>query len=112
MKDYVQDFKSTIKPFFTDRINLYLLGTAVVLFVADFIIWTTKLRYESIYIQSISGVYPIRFLVIILSVNSILAIFSSNKEKEISYLLLGANIFLSLLIFVLEIFYFVSLNYG
>lgn len=108
----MQDFKGSIKPFFTDRLNLYLLGGAILFFGADLLIWSLKLRYESIYIQSISGVYPIRFLVIILSINSLLAIFSSNKEKEISYLLLGANIFLTALIFVLEMFYFINLNYG
>ena len=92
--------------------NLYLVAALASFFVADYLIWSLRLRYEEIYVFSINGVYPIRFLGIIVLINTILAFFSYDKEKEITYLLLGASLFISILIFVLEVFYLINLNYG
>ena len=107
MKDYITTFKTII----SDRLNLYFVSALGIFFVADYLIWSLRLRYEDIYVFSINGVYPIRFLGIIVLINTILAFFSYDKEKEISYLLLGASIFVSILIFVLELFYLINLNY-
>lgn len=108
MKNYI----TTFKKFITDRINLYFIAALVFFSVSDYLIWTLQLRYEDLYVFSINGVYPIRFLGIIVLINTILAFCSYDKEREISYLLIGASIFVSILIFVLEVFYLFSLNYG
>ena len=108
MKNYISTLKSIIR----DRTILWFIVPLGIFFVADYLIWTLRLRFEDIYVFSINGVYPIRFLGIIVLINTILAFFSYDKEKEISYLLLGASIFVSVLIFVLEAFYLINLNYG
>ena len=98
--------------FYEDHIDIYLFGSTIAVFVADFFIWRWRLRFEDIYIFTINGVYPIRFLGIILLVNTILAIFSYEREREISYLLFGSGLTVSLFVLILEIFYLVNLNYG
>jgi hypothetical protein len=80
------------------------LGTAVVV-VADELIWKSILVNRDLFIYEHLGIYPMRYLVVVLLINTSLGLFSYEKEKEISYLLLSANIVVSLLIFVLEIFY-------
>lgn len=107
MKNYI----TTLKSILNDKIILWLVAPLALFSMADFFIWTRRLRYEDIYVFSINGVYPVRFLGIIILINSILAFFSYDKEKEISYLLIGASIFIAILIFVLEVFYLVNLNY-
>lgn len=108
MKNYITTFKS----FITDKMNLWFIASLVIFSLADYLIWSMRLRFEDVYVFSINGVYPIRFLGIIVLINVVLAFFSYDKEKEISYLLLGATIFISILIFVLEVFYLFNLNYG
>jgi len=108
MKNYI----TSLKRFISDRLNLYFILALAIFSITDYLIWTLRLRYEDIYIFSVNDVYPIRFLGIMVLINTILAFFSYDKEKEISYLLLGASIFISILIFVLEVFYLFSLNYG
>ena len=108
MKNYI----TTIKSILDDRMILWLTSPLIVFFMADYYIWSRRLRYEDIYVFSINGVYPIRFLGIIVLINLLLAFFSYDKEKEISYLLIGASVFVSVLIFVLEVFYLINLNYG
>ena len=108
MKNYISIFKQ----FINDKLTLYFIGGLAVFSFLDYIIWSNKLRFENIYVFSVNGVYPIRFLGIIVLINIILAFFSFDKEKEISYLLIGASIFIAILIFVLEVFYLFNLNYG
>lgn len=106
MKNYFSDGWAAIKKaLFDDRVNFYLISASAVLFLTNFLIWRGVIskRYLSIYEHL--GIYPLRYLVIVLLLNTTLALFSYDKEKEISYLLLSANIAVSLLIFVLEIFY-------
>lgn len=112
MKNYLKTAVNTLKLVFTDYLNIYFFSTLLLFFVADFFIWSLRLRKEDIYVFSLNGVYPLRFLGIIILVNSFLAMFSYEKEKEICYLLIGANIFISVLIFILECFYLINLSYG
>jgi hypothetical protein len=102
----------TLKSVYADRLNIILFSAIIIVFVADFFIWRLRLRYEDIYIFTLNGVYPIRFLGIILLVNTFVSIFSYEKEKEISYLLFSASLFISILILVLEMFYLINLNYA
>jgi len=94
-----------------DSVNLTLIIIFSLEYLISFAIWHFYLRYREVYIFSNNGIYPIRFLTIILLINLILGIFSYNREKELAYLLLGVNIFLASLILILEIFYFINLSY-
>ena len=94
-----------------NKLNLILLVITAIIYLAVFLIWHYSLRYQDIYIFSLSGVYPIRLLTIVVILNLILSYASYEKEKEITPLLLGANVFLSTLILVLEIFYLVNSTY-
>ena len=92
-----------------DRIDRYLFSLSFVLFVVSFAIWHYLIAPRNLIIYSRFGVYPLRLLLIILTLNTLLAVFSVKKEKEISYLLFIANCICGLLIVILEIFYL--LNY-
>ena len=107
MKNYLKTIKKAI---FEDYLNLYLLSGSLFIFLVDYFLWKLKLVDKDLYIQGLSGLYPIKYLLVIYVLNSFLALFSYDKEKEISYLLFAANIFIGILILVLEIFYIISLN--
>lgn len=106
MRNYFKDgFDAIRKALFEDYINLYLLSGVIFLSLVDVLIWKFVLSIRDIYIFYGMGIYPIRYLMIILIINTVLALFSYDKEKEISYLLLSANVMATVLIFILEIFY-------
>lgn len=106
MKQYLISFGNIIKAsVWQDLIDRYLLFVAVILFLADWLIWRTKLASPDVYVYLGFGVYPIKFLAAVFFINCVLAISSYNKEKEISYLLLIGNIIVGILILALEIFY-------
>ena len=100
------------KEIFADKLAFYLFAASSLLFAVDFFVWNIYLRFTAIYIIKLSGLYPIRFLVIIFFINLLLGFSSYRREKEIAYLLFGTNLFIASLIFILEIFYLVNLNYG
>jgi hypothetical protein len=106
VKNYFSDGWMAIKrALIDDKVNFYLFSATVASFLTNFLIWRSTLLQRQIYIYDYLGVYPMRYLVIVLLINTTLALFSYDKEKEISYLLMAANIAVSLLMFVLEIFY-------
>jgi hypothetical protein len=94
-----------------DRINLVFTILSVIIYLIVFLIWHYSLRQKDMFIFSINGIYPVRFLTIILPLNYFLGILSYRKDKEISYLLLGAGLFIAFLLLVLEIFYLINLTY-
>ena len=107
MKNYYKLFK---KATFGDSINLYLLSGNILILLIDYFLWRIRLVDRDLFIQTLSGLYPMKYLSIVFIINIFLALFSYEKEREISYLLFAANIFIGILIFVLEIFYIVSLG--
>lgn len=106
MKNYFGESLLVMKKaLFSDKLNLtFLLSTIIVAFV-DFIIWRARLEIPDLFVYTGFNIYPVQYLAIVLIINTLMAIFSYSKEKEISYLLLCTNIFLVLLVLVLEIFY-------
>lgn len=114
MRNYFADGWSVFKrALFSDYINLYLFSATIILFMADYLIWKFGLGNRDIYITVLNGLYPVKYLAVILILNTPLAIFSYDKEKEMSYLLFSANIFIALLVLVLELFYLFNLSsYG
>ena len=106
MKQYLISFGNIIKAsVWQDLANRYLLFVAIILFLVDWLIWRARLASPDVYVYLGFGVYPIKFLAVVLFLNSALAIFSYSKEKEISYLLLIGNIIVGILVLALEIFY-------
>lgn len=106
MKQYLVSLANIIKAsVWQDVINRYLILASVIFFLVDWLIWRAKLATPDMYVYLGFGVYPIKFLAAILFLNTVLAVFSYNKEKEISYLLLIGNVIAGTLILALEIFY-------
>ena len=98
------------KAFIDDSINRYLFLISFFLFLFDYLIWKSHLENQDIAVFSLNGLYPVKFIAIILVINTFLAGSSYEKEKEISYLLISASIFVALLIFILEFFYLINLG--
>ena len=107
MKKYISVLKKIV---FEDYINLYLISASVLIFVINYLIWRISLVEKDIFIQSLGGLYPIKYLLLAYIINGSLALFSYEKEKEIGYLLFSANLFLGILVLILEIFYLISLG--
>ena len=106
MKKYFSTGWQTVcEALFKDKWNLFFSISMLIIFLADLFIWKIFLQKFDLYVITLSGIYPVKYLAIILFINLFLGIFSYSKEKEISYLLFSANVFLSLLVFILEIFY-------
>lgn len=81
----------------------------VVFFLADYLIWHIFLSGPEVYVYLRIGIYPIKLLAIILLVNTVLAIASHDKEKEIGYFLFISNIIVSILVSILEIYYLINI---
>ncbi len=110
MKNYFKDgWLGIKKALFEDFINLYLFSATIFLALVDVLIWKLVLSTKDLFIFYGMGIYPIRYLMILLLINTTLGLFSYDKEKEISYLLLSANIMAAILVLVLEIFYLFNL---
>ena len=106
MKNYLADFTTKIKnAFFVDELNRNLLLSSIIFAVLDWIIWRTFLSDSDLFVYAGFGLYPVEYLAIILVINTFMAFFAYDKEKEISYLLLSSDIFLCFLTLCLEIFY-------
>lgn len=88
-----------------DIVDRYLVLAALFLSLANWFIWHRFLDHPDNYIYTKFSIYPVQLLAIILTINTVLAVFSYSKEKEISYLLLTGNIIAVILVFALEIFY-------
>lgn len=108
MKNYLTlGYELVVKALFRDNFNLILTTLSVFLIVLDYLIWNWRMESPDLYVVSIGTIFPVEYLAIIWVINTILAVVSYEKEKEIGYLLLSANVFASLLILILEIYYFV-----
>lgn len=106
MRNYFGDGWNAIKKvLIDDSVNLYLFLGSLIILAINYTVWTFVLSKRELFVYENLGIYPLRYLVIVLVLNTTLALFSYDKEKEISYLLLAANIGVSCLVFVLEIFY-------
>ena len=106
MKLKIQNFFLFLKDaILDDKIDMALFIFSVLIAVTDYIVWKAKLDSPDMYIFLKFNVYPMEFLAIIFSVNTILAIVAHKREKEIGYLLFIGNVIVAALILVLEIFY-------
>ena len=110
MKNYIKtNYLLLHQALFEDITDRVLFLLTIVLFATDYIIWHMFLSSPDLYVYLRIGIYPIKMLAIVLTVNTILAIASFDKEKEIGYFLFISNIILSVLVLILEIYYLVNL---
>ena len=108
MKNYLSlGYQATIRALFRDNFNLIVLTSSIVLLAVDYFIWNWRLESAELYVVSIGTIFPVQYLFVIWLINLILAVFSYDKEKEISYLLLSASCFVGLLVLILEIYYLI-----
>ena len=108
MKNYFFSLAGYLKEVLFDDIkNRYLFITTLILSLGSFFFWERFLAGGDIQIYTRITLYPVKYLALVLILNTLLSIFSYNKEREISYLLFVANIVLVLLTWALEIFYFI-----
>ena len=106
MKQYIVSFINLVKAsVWQDLIDRYLILTSVILFLVDWLVWRTRLASPDVYAYIPFGIYPVKFLAVVMLLNTVLAVFSYNKEREISHLLMTGNIITGILILSLEIFY-------
>jgi len=106
MKLKIQNFFIYLKAaIFDDRVDMALFFGSLIIGIVDYFIWKKYLDSPDVYIFVKSNVYPMKFLAIIFCVNTVLAIFAHDKEKEIGYLVFIGNVIVAALILVLEIFY-------
>jgi hypothetical protein len=97
--------EQTRPKFVFDKYTYLLLLLTVVLCFADYWIWKIFFVNRDFLVYQRIGIGPFRYLIIVVAINTFLAIFSYFKEKEIAYLFLSANILCGLLILALEIIY-------
>lgn len=98
------------KALYDDVLDRYLLLTGLVLSVLDFIVWRTTLTDKDLFVFLRVNIYPVKFLAVVLVLNTLLTVAAHDNEKEVGYLLLMGNIIACLLVFVLEIFYITQLS--
>lgn len=111
MKNYFKDgFDSIVRALYQDRTNLVFFIVYSVLFLASYLVWKFFLESDSIFVLAMEDIYPIKYLAIVLLINTVLGVFAYEKEKEITYLLFGTNLFIIILILALEVFYLTSLS--
>jgi len=111
MRNYFQDgYVSIKKALYDDKFNLFIVGTYCLLFLASYLIWNLYLENVSIFVYAMEDIYPVKYLAVVLLINTVLGLFAYEKEKEISYLLFGSNIFMVVLILILEIFYLSNMS--
>lgn len=110
MKKYHQVIYNLIKrALFADRVNLILLLSIITLFGLNIAIWQINIKERLAELSWQLPLSPLNSLFLIFGLNLFLSLFSYDKEKEISWLLLGASLMAALLIFTLEIFYLLNL---
>jgi hypothetical protein len=111
MKQYITNSYSFLKEaLFDDILDRYLLLSSIILFLVDYLIWQSFFIGEPLSVLLRINIYPIKYLAIIMALNTLLSISAHDKEKEVGYLLLIGNIIVGILIFILEIFYLVHLS--
>jgi|GEM_PF-901002 len=106
-------YMQTIKQFFTllkntlydDIVDRYLFILTLALFFLDYLIWHFAFPGRQIFILLKANLYPVKLLLVILIINTFLAIAAHNREKEVGYLLFMSSVFCSLLILILEFYY-------
>jgi len=103
-------FIAEYRDFFIDKLSRRLFFGSLVFALFDYIIWARYLNSPDVFIYLRLKIYPVQYMALILVINTILAIVSFKREKEISYLLLMANLIVGFLTLALEFFYLFNLK--
>jgi hypothetical protein len=98
------------KALFVDIVDRYLLIASLFLFLTNYLIWRHWFLSGMYPIFLRVNIYPVKYLAIVIALNTLLSISAYEKEKEVGYVLLMGNIIVGLLCFTLEIFYLTHLS--
>ncbi|MFA5927003.1 MAG: hypothetical protein WCT32_01565 [Patescibacteria group bacterium] len=99
-----------INKFLSDKEDVYLFLASILLTAFDLVLWKMYQFSETTAFLWRLSLSPIYFLLITIGINIVLSLFASDKDENISHLLLAANIFIATLILILEIFYSATLQ--
>lgn len=88
-----------------DRVNFNFLVSSLAVAGLSYIIWKEKLSAGSANFYWRLPFSPLTYFIIILVINLLLSLNTFDNEKEVSHLLLGATTLISLLVFILFMFY-------
>ena len=96
------------KVLFDDLLVRYLFLTTIVISLFDYIAWHKYLSSPDLMVYVRIGIYPVELLAVIVTINTVLAITSYNREEELAHLLFIGNVICSFLVLILELFYFLK----
>lgn len=106
----VKSFASSIKQYLlNDNTNYYAVIISFVLFLLCYIVWKLLLGNNLFIFYSPYSFYPLYSFVILFLINIIISFRLYQINKEYSRVLMVNNILLLIIIFVLEIYYWVNL---
>jgi len=91
-----------------NKINRYLLISQLVMFGISLVVWIYVIERRDIFVYSVTDYFPLQIFCLIFMLHLILSVYSYNRDKYISYLLLGATQLYILVIISLEIFYILN----
>jgi hypothetical protein len=96
------------KVLYDDILDRYLFAATIVLSLFDYIAWHNYLSSPDLMVYVRIGIYPVELLAVIITINTLLAITSYNREEELAHLLFIGNIICAFLVLILELFYFLK----
>lgn len=99
---------TTQESLIADKINRYLLISQLPMFGISFVVWIYVIERRDIFVYSVTNYFPLQIFCLIFILHLILSIYSYNRDKYISYLLLGATQLYILVIISLEILYILN----
>ena len=74
-----------------------------------YLIWTQLIQQKQIEFFTPYGIYPVQLVIVIWMLHLAISVYSYKVDKYISNLLIAAPILYSILIFILEIYYWTSI---
>jgi len=106
MKNIVTSFLSLTKnTFWVNVTNRWLLILTILFSGLDYYLWQNFIHNLDQFFNIRIGIYPLQYMSIILLINTLLALASYERDREVTYFLLMSNIIIVYLITILEFCY-------
>ncbi len=102
MLDYLK------KVLYDDILDRYLFLATMILSLSDYLVWHKYLSSPDLMVYVRIGIYPVELLAVVITINTLLAITSYNREEELAHLLFIGNVICAFLVVILELFYFLK----
>jgi len=101
-------FSKLMSDFFVDDLfQRYVILTTLASSLIIYYIWHYIIIPKEIFVYSAFGYYPIQVFSIIGVLHIVISLYGYNKDKLISYLLMSALLFYTILIMIIEIGYLI-----